>query len=72
MSGGMKEGEEGSCVDVDECESGAGRLLCGENAECRNLPGSHKCVCGSGYVKDPFQPSRCIGALSPVSWYVVS
>uniref|UniRef100_A0A8C7FJT0 Nidogen 2 n=1 Tax=Oncorhynchus kisutch TaxID=8019 RepID=A0A8C7FJT0_ONCKI len=40
-------GDGRNCYDVDECVEGIG--LCGANAHCVNLPGSHRCQCQSGY-----------------------
>uniref|UniRef100_A0A8C7RS93 Nidogen 2 n=1 Tax=Oncorhynchus mykiss TaxID=8022 RepID=A0A8C7RS93_ONCMY len=43
-------GDGRNCYDVDECVEGIG--LCGANAHCVNLPGSHRCQCQSGYEFD--------------------
>ncbi|XP_061779613.1 fibulin-2 [Nerophis lumbriciformis] len=42
-----------SCIDVDECESGAHR--CGEGQLCHNLAGSYRCECQTGYQYDSFR-----------------
>ncbi|XP_005106648.1 cysteine-rich with EGF-like domain protein 2-A isoform X3 [Aplysia californica] len=36
------------CADINECEADSS-LCSGENQECKNLPGSHECVCKAGY-----------------------
>ncbi|UYV71427.1 dp [Cordylochernes scorpioides] len=52
------------CVDLDEC-SGLGKHVCGENALCRNIPGSYECVCPHGYAGDPYR--GCIGEEPQIS-----
>ncbi|XP_051914515.1 fibulin-2 [Hippocampus zosterae] len=42
-----------SCIDVDECQSGAHR--CGEGQLCHNLAGSYRCECQTGYQYDSFR-----------------
>ena len=44
------------CVDVDECTS----LPCHETANCRNEPGSFRCVCADGFFMNPADGS-CSG-----------
>ncbi|GBN12717.1 Fibrillin-2 [Araneus ventricosus] len=41
------------CIDIDECSSGA--RVCGQDAICRNSPGSYECVCPHGYNGDPYR-----------------
>uniref|UniRef100_A0AAQ6AE78 Nidogen 1b n=1 Tax=Amphiprion ocellaris TaxID=80972 RepID=A0AAQ6AE78_AMPOC len=36
------------CHDVDECQGGV--QVCGQNAVCRNQPGSFSCECSAGFV----------------------
>uniref|UniRef100_A0A3Q1H4M7 Nidogen 1b n=1 Tax=Acanthochromis polyacanthus TaxID=80966 RepID=A0A3Q1H4M7_9TELE len=36
------------CHDIDECQ--AGLQVCGQNAVCRNQPGSFSCECSAGFV----------------------
>ncbi|XP_039462625.1 nidogen-2 isoform X3 [Oreochromis aureus] len=40
-------GDGHNCYDIDECAEGSG--TCGDNSECVNLPGSHRCHCQRGY-----------------------
>ncbi|XP_039870873.1 nidogen-2 isoform X4 [Simochromis diagramma] len=40
-------GDGHNCYDIDECAEGLG--TCGDNFECVNLPGSHRCHCQRGY-----------------------
>uniref|UniRef100_A0A3P8RFY0 Nidogen 2a (osteonidogen) n=1 Tax=Astatotilapia calliptera TaxID=8154 RepID=A0A3P8RFY0_ASTCA len=40
-------GDGHNCYDIDECAEGLG--TCGDNSECVNLPGSHRCHCQRGY-----------------------
>ncbi|CAI5637871.1 unnamed protein product [Oreochromis niloticus] len=40
-------GDGHNCYDIDECAEGSG--TCGDNSECVNLPGSHRCHCQTGY-----------------------
>ncbi|XP_074836423.1 adhesion G protein-coupled receptor E5 isoform X2 [Carettochelys insculpta] len=40
---------ETTCQDIDECRE-MNRTICGPNANCTNLPGSHICTCSDGYV----------------------
>jgi hypothetical protein len=49
-----QEGFEASgsiCVDIDECRSSPN--ICGERANCLNLPGSYKCQCDAGFIGTP-------------------
>ncbi|KTF76822.1 hypothetical protein cypCar_00021533 [Cyprinus carpio] len=41
---GMTKGGNGTCIDINECEQ---RDTC--QHECMNTPGSHRCLCPSGY-----------------------
>ncbi len=47
-SGFVLQGE--TCVDVDECATGAAN--CGANATCTNTAGSFTCACNPGYAGD--------------------
>ncbi|XP_031707889.1 nidogen-2 isoform X2 [Anarrhichthys ocellatus] len=40
-------GDGRNCYDVDECAESLSS--CGAHAQCVNLPGSHRCLCQSGY-----------------------
>ncbi|XP_037552667.1 nidogen-2 [Nematolebias whitei] len=40
-------GDGRNCYDVDECAEGLSS--CGENSQCLNLPGSHRCQCQRGF-----------------------
>ncbi|XP_061698467.1 fibulin-2 [Syngnathoides biaculeatus] len=42
-----------SCIDVDECQSGAHQ--CGEGQLCHNVAGSYRCECQTGYQYDSFR-----------------
>lgn len=42
---------------MDECQEN-GYTLCGERAECYNIPGSYECRCPSGYEGEPYG-GRC-------------
>lgn len=44
-------------LDVDECQEN-GYSLCGERAECYNIPGSYECRCPPGYEGEPYG-GRC-------------
>ena len=35
-------------IDINECDNDP----CAPDAECRNLPGTHECVCSRGYLGD--------------------
>ena len=37
------------CQDIDECIASP----CGQNARCRNIPGSYTCSCDVGYIGNP-------------------
>lgn len=49
-SGFLCSGEPSLCADVNECLGPA--PLCGDNAVCRNLPGSYNCTCDAGFEGD--------------------
>ncbi|XP_017292795.1 nidogen-2 isoform X3 [Kryptolebias marmoratus] len=40
-------GDGQNCYDIDECAEGVSS--CGENSQCSNLPGSHRCQCQRGF-----------------------
>lgn len=42
---------------MDECQEN-GYSLCGERAECYNIPGSYECRCPPGYEGEPYG-GRC-------------
>ncbi|XP_037095237.1 fibulin-2 isoform X1 [Syngnathus acus] len=42
-----------TCIDVDECQSGAHQ--CGDGQLCHNLAGSYRCECQTGYQYDSFR-----------------
>lgn len=46
--------------DVDECAEGLS--TCGENSQCVNLPGSHRCQCQRGF-EFGFDRRTCVGEL---------
>ncbi|KAJ8409141.1 hypothetical protein AAFF_G00241620 [Aldrovandia affinis] len=50
-------GDGHSCYDVDECTMGLS--ACGSLSQCVNVPGSHHCLCHSGYQTD-FDGWTCI------------
>ena len=56
---GYAEDDEGTCVDINECETNA--HTCGANAACVNTAGSHACSCNAGYapVGDSLQNLQC-------------
>ena len=56
---GYMEDDEGTCVDINECETDA--HTCGANAACVNTAGSHACSCNAGYapVGDSLQNLQC-------------
>ena len=56
---GYAEDDEGTCVDINECETDA--HTCGANAACVNTAGSHACSCNAGYapVGDSLQNLQC-------------
>ncbi|XP_060113932.1 latent-transforming growth factor beta-binding protein 4 [Heteronotia binoei] len=48
--------QNGSCVDIDECQE---RLYCRSNGDCTNTRGSFACLCHEGYILDSSR-SSCI------------
>ena len=38
-------------LDIDECKNDT-LSGCDKNADCYNVPGSHFCVCSTGYQPD--------------------
>ncbi len=40
-------------LDIDECSNNP----CGQNAVCRNTPGSYECICPHNFRGDPY--SEC-------------
>ncbi|XP_073725332.1 nidogen-2 isoform X5 [Misgurnus anguillicaudatus] len=40
-------GDGRNCYDIDECAEGLSS--CGPHSQCVNLPGSHRCLCESGF-----------------------
>ena len=62
---GFRALPDGSCEDVDECQSGLGgngQAVCGFGAECINLPGRFECRCPANYTGDAYGTK---GACSP-------
>uniref|UniRef100_A0A669DSZ2 Nidogen 2 n=1 Tax=Oreochromis niloticus TaxID=8128 RepID=A0A669DSZ2_ORENI len=51
-------GDGHNCYDIDECAEGSG--TCGDNSECVNLPGSHRCHCQTGY-EFSYDGRTCVG-----------
>uniref|UniRef100_A0AAX7UEU9 Nidogen 2a (osteonidogen) n=1 Tax=Astatotilapia calliptera TaxID=8154 RepID=A0AAX7UEU9_ASTCA len=51
-------GDGHNCYDIDECAEGLG--TCGDNSECVNLPGSHRCHCQRGY-EFGYDGRTCVG-----------
>nr|DBA18217.1 TPA: hypothetical protein GDO54_016492 [Pyxicephalus adspersus] len=47
---GFTKGENGSCVDVDECRDSSHR--CKSNQICENTRGSYQCVCPRGFKSE--------------------
>lgn len=46
---GLKNGT--GCIDIDECEGdNITHNICGDHAECINLPGRFECKCNTGYA----------------------
>jgi len=39
------------CTDIDECGETGAQTCPGEQEVCKNTPGSYKCVCKEGYVR---------------------
>ncbi|CAB3255053.1 unnamed protein product [Arctia plantaginis] len=46
-SHGYRVGEDNSCIDINECETGEAK--CGPQQICSNLPGGYSCNCPSGH-----------------------
>nr|XP_055041763.1 hemicentin-1 isoform X2 [Misgurnus anguillicaudatus] len=44
---GMTKGDNGTCIDIDECQDGT--HLCRYNQICENTRGSYHCTCPRGY-----------------------
>ncbi|NXJ63832.1 HMCN1 protein, partial [Rostratula benghalensis] len=44
---GMTKAENGTCIDIDECQDGTHQ--CRYNQICENTRGSYRCVCPRGY-----------------------
>jgi hypothetical protein len=57
-------GEDGhTCIDIDECETMNGTMLCQTNTtgrECTNTPGSYLCLCQEGFELND-QQNKCTG-----------
>lgn len=49
----------GLCVDINECTSGVHNCSLESGESCFNLPGSFKCVCGFGLIRNK-QVGGCI------------
>lgn len=49
FSGSFVNGYNGSCEDIDECQSD--QNVCGPEAECMNTVGSFDCLCRHGFKK---------------------
>uniref|UniRef100_A0AAX7TPK5 Nidogen 2a (osteonidogen) n=1 Tax=Astatotilapia calliptera TaxID=8154 RepID=A0AAX7TPK5_ASTCA len=54
-------GDGHNCYDIDECAEGLG--TCGDNSECVNLPGSHRCHCQRGY-EFGYDGRTCVAGLT--------
>lgn len=52
--GYMRDAPTGQCVDVDECGDVHGKIACGVNAICKNLPGSYECQCPPNFNGNPY------------------
>lgn len=52
--GYMRDAPTGQCVDVNECADVHGKVACGVNAICKNLPGSYECQCPLGFNGNPY------------------
>lgn len=52
--GYTRDQSSGKCVDVDECSPQRDRSACGDNALCKNLPGSYECQCPPGFYGNPY------------------
>uniref|UniRef100_A0A3Q2ZSC3 Nidogen 2a (osteonidogen) n=1 Tax=Kryptolebias marmoratus TaxID=37003 RepID=A0A3Q2ZSC3_KRYMA len=51
-------GDGQNCYDIDECAEGVSS--CGENSQCSNLPGSHRCQCQRGF-EFGYDRRTCVG-----------
>ena len=47
-----KPGWAGVQCDTDIQECTINSTICGDNAECHEMPGSYQCVCNAGYMMD--------------------
>lgn len=43
-------GSPSVCADIDECK--ATTAVCGNHADCRNVPGGYSCACAAGFEGD--------------------